>query len=264
MPLPSSSLITGRRREFSIGQFFESRPADPTMPEERRLLCHVLPPWQRAEVWSVDQQRRFVESIFYGLETGNYVSNGQDWDQAGQSRPMSGWLIDGQQRIAAIRDFVEGKLIVFGDVTYPSMTKPQQLRFMRHPFPCFELEYTDNEDALKELHDCLNFGGTHHTEDQRAIPGSSKLSTGDEGTLNLLDIEFYLNAAKEHGEDSDPDHEVGDLQDLLRVTWSILTADQKAKFALSPVVSSVMESALAGGAAWESFATAQAVLVSTP
>ena len=39
-------------------------------------------------------------------------------------------------------------------------------------------------------------------------------------------IEDLLNAAKAHGEDSDPDHEVGDLQDILRTCFVVMEDDQ--------------------------------------
>lgn len=83
---------------------------------------------------------------------------------------MSGWLLDGQQRISALRDFLSGEMVIFGDVRFTEMSVPDQLRFKRRPFPCHELDYTDNEDTLKELYDRLNFGGTPHTEAQRVLP----------------------------------------------------------------------------------------------
>lgn len=46
-----------------------------------------------------------------------------------------------------------------------------------------------------------------------------------------LDIETYIKAAQQHGEDDEPDHEVGDLQDILRVAWEIMTPDQRERFA---------------------------------
>lgn len=57
--------------------------------------------------------------------------------------------------------------------------------------------------------------------------------------LNVL-----LAAAKQHGEDSDPDHEVGDLQDLLRPMWAILTPEQQRNFLASDEVAAVLEAAL--------------------
>jgi hypothetical protein len=43
--------------------------------------------------------------------------------------------------------------------------------------------------------------------------------------MNLLDR--LLAAAAAHGHESDPDHEVGDLQAILRSCWERLTAEQQ-------------------------------------
>lgn len=49
--------------------------------------------------------------------------------------------------------------------------------------------------------------------------------------------ELCIRAAKEHGENSDPDHEVGDLQDYLRDMWKLLTPEQRdAYFNLDSVI----------------------------
>lgn len=42
-----------------------------------------------------------------------------------------------------------------------------------------------------------------------------------------MDIEKLILAAQHHGEDSEPDHEVGDLQELLRACWSTMTPKAK-------------------------------------
>lgn len=39
-----------------------------------------------------------------------------------------------------------------------------------------------------------------------------------------------LAAAKRHGEQSEPDHEVGDLQVILRAMWRVLTPEQRDAF----------------------------------
>ena len=43
-----------------------------------------------------------------------------------------------------------------------------------------------------------------------------------------LRLEALLAAAEEHGLESEPDHEVGDLQDLLRACWSRLGEADRA------------------------------------
>lgn len=169
MPIPKP-LLTGTMHDYGIGALVDMSAPEPIDPSERRLMNLTLPPWQRPEVWSAEQKRRFVEGIWLGLGTGYYVVHGSDWDEAGHPKPMSGWLLDGQQRISALRDFLSGEMVVFGDVRFTEMSVPDQLRFKRRPFPCHELDYTDNEDMLKELYDRLNFGGTPHTEVQRVLP----------------------------------------------------------------------------------------------
>lgn len=46
----------------------------------------------------------------------------------------------------------------------------------------------------------------------------------------INDINRYLKSALRHGESSEPDHEVGDLQSLLEAAWSLMTHEQKEKF----------------------------------
>lgn len=167
MALPPK-LLEGSRCEYTIGRLVEMVSAETTQQGERQLLGLVLPPWQRPEVWTVEQKRRFVEGAFLGFGCGYYVTNGFEFEHDGTSAPMSGWLLDGQQRISAIRDFLNDELEVFGGVSYSSLTQPERLRLLRTGFSCIELEYTSNEAVLKELYDRLNFSGTPHTSEQRA------------------------------------------------------------------------------------------------
>lgn len=55
---------------------------------------------------------------------------------------------------------------------------------------------------------------------------------------NILNKLFL--AADQHGEDEDPDHTVGDLQDLLRAAWSLLSPSQQAEFLCSEEVANVV------------------------
>lgn len=57
------------------------------------------------------------------------------------------------------------------------------------------------------------------------------------------DIETLIQAALDHGLDSEPDHEAGDLQNYLRDGWSLLTDDQRKSFLDQPRVKSAMEAA---------------------
>ncbi len=58
-----------------------------------------------------------------------------------------------------------------------------------------------------------------------------------------FDIQHLLNVARQHGEDSEPDHEVGDLQDFMRAAWAQLNDQQKAAFFADPAVAQTYEGA---------------------
>ncbi len=59
-----------------------------------------------------------------------------------------------------------------------------------------------------------------------------------------IGLELCLQAALAHGKDSDPDHEVGDLQQLLRRAWQILSPGQRLEFMASASVSELIEANL--------------------
>lgn len=159
------SILNGRTRLADIESLLrpDSDSGD-LAPGERRVLCWVLPPWQRPEVWEEGRKRAFIEGIFLGLGTGTYVVHQPDWDESGR-KPMSGWLIDGQQRISAIRDFVQGDLTIFDGLRYADLDEVERRRrFLHLVFPYVELPYQEDEKFLRELYLRLNFGGVPHTQ----------------------------------------------------------------------------------------------------
>ncbi|HHK2198529.1 TPA: DUF262 domain-containing protein [Pseudomonas aeruginosa] len=156
-------ILGGIQRSYSISMLWEGTPANTNVPAERQLLNLVLPTWQREFVWSEEQQRAFVEGIFLGFGTGFYVVNGRDYE-GGNDRYMSGWLLDGQQRITSIERFVKGELAVFDGIRYSDLSIGEKRRRFDHVvFPCIELEYQADEERLKALYLRLNFGGTAHS-----------------------------------------------------------------------------------------------------
>lgn len=158
-------LIRGQVRSMTLEALFIGRPLACTVPAERQLLNLVLPPWQRPSVWTEQQQVTFIEGIFLGLGAGFYVVNGSDFNQDGSEKYMSGWLIDGQQRITAIARFIRGEISVFNGVHYADLTRAQRFgRFDNVVFNRYELNYQGDEQVLKSIYRRLNFGGTPHTE----------------------------------------------------------------------------------------------------
>lgn len=165
-------LLAGANREYQVDHLFSMRGAGLARADERALLCWVLPPWQREVVWSEAQQVRFIEGIFLGLGTGYYVVHGLDWEIDGTRKPMSGWLLDGQQRLTAIDRFVKNEFAIFDNIRYDDLdVATRRRRFLHVNFPCQEIPYQPDEARLKELYDRLNFGGTPHTAQDRARLG---------------------------------------------------------------------------------------------
>jgi hypothetical protein len=170
-------ILDATERAYAISSLWQGTPANPNTPEERRLLNLVLPPWQRPVVWTEAQQVRFIEGIFLGLGTGYYVVNGRDYEYAGADKPMSGWLIDGQQRITAIARFIADEIAIFGGVHYSDLSiGEKRRRFDNLTFPCFELGYEDDESKLKVLYHRLNFSGIAHTQEDLQRLGAGFIS----------------------------------------------------------------------------------------
>ena len=54
-------------------------------------------------------------------------------------------------------------------------------------------------------------------------------------------LETLVDMAKQHGEDSEPDHEVGDLQDLLRAAWQLMSDSQRLELLKGEAADAVFE-----------------------
>ncbi len=54
-------------------------------------------------------------------------------------------------------------------------------------------------------------------------------------------IEGLITAAERHGQDSEPDHEVGDLQSLLRKAWDLMEPHQRTALLASSEAEEVLE-----------------------
>lgn len=67
---------------------------------------------------------------------------------------------------------------------------------------------------------------------RRRVPAELKLRAAADAVLAPGPfLETVLDAAAHHGTEGDPDHEVGDLQDLARDLWALLSPTQRATFA---------------------------------
>ena len=162
-------LLSGTPCPRTISSLWEETGAQATDAAERQLLSLVLPPWQRPPVWDVPRQRAFIEGIFLGFPPGAIVTVEPDWttgaDGKAEVKPGSGWLIDGQQRVTAIRDFIESRLSIFDGLLYSDLPRAEQLRrFDRVVLTRIVLPSDTEEETLKALYRRMNYGGVAHTQ----------------------------------------------------------------------------------------------------
>jgi hypothetical protein len=124
-------------------------------PGQRVLGSFILPDFQRPPVWTAAQKVRFIESVWNKLPIGAYIVNeaiGSRYDR---------WLLDGQQRVTAIIEYVNDGFPVFGYL-YSELTKGDHTQFeFTGTFTRMSTELTD-EAQLREIYDRLAYGGTPH------------------------------------------------------------------------------------------------------
>lgn len=162
------------------------RPREPQYegmfkPGQEQLGHYYLAPFQRPAVWTEAQAARLIESIFLGISIGGIVVSdcgnvtrtvvdGQTVEMFPESADL---VIDGQQRMRSLARYLANDLTVFAGTPaehrFEDLTRVQKRRFLGTGIGITILETMDMA-SLAELYDRLNFGGTAHTEDQRANP----------------------------------------------------------------------------------------------
>lgn len=119
----------------------------------------LSPDYQRAHVWSRAQQIAYVEYQLRGGEVGRgIIFNSPDWHRD-YARPTE--LIDGKQRLEAVRAFLNNQIPVFG-CTFSARTDrlPQHLTFS------FRVCTLETRAEVLQLYLNINAGGTPHTAEE--------------------------------------------------------------------------------------------------
>lgn len=124
-------------------------------PGERSIGWFTLPDFQRAPVWTEAQKIRFVESCWIGLPIGAFI-----WNDA-PGTPFDQWLLDGQQRITAVMEYVADAFPVLGHRFSELTEVDYRIWDMAVAFPCLKTNLR-NEAQLREVYDRLAYGGTPH------------------------------------------------------------------------------------------------------
>lgn len=143
-----------------------------TQPDLRDQL-DLNPPYQRGVVWGTKRKRNLIRSLLSGIPVPSIVINDR-------SIRFDGWnpeddpfyvIVDGKQRITAIRDFVDGKFTVPGhwfdvaaeDIRFSDLEISERRRFMHRPIAVSEAKLATLAEE-KEMFGLINFGGLDQGE----------------------------------------------------------------------------------------------------
>ena len=128
------------------------------------LAPDLDPEYQRAHVWTRDQQVRFIEYLLLGGEVSRNITFAVEGDVA-----LSRWrLIDGKQRLTAIRAFIALEFGVFADETRPMghfANAIADIRRIQYSIKFVVVELKSKLDELN-LYLSINAAGTPHTQEE--------------------------------------------------------------------------------------------------
>lgn len=141
----------------------------------KRRNRYEIPDYQRQQVWDIEKKQALIDSILRGWKIPKFyfVQNSDD--------SSSYDVVDGQQRLAAIFEFLDGDLSLseksaaeFGGATYETLPDDISDRI-----DDFEIDYDEisdaSEDDLVEFFQRLQSGmQLNSTEKLNAIPGKFK------------------------------------------------------------------------------------------
>ena len=150
----------GEAYNQSMLQLAGSLPRLPELGEgERRLGSFVLPRFQRGAAWTTAQRASLIASVYKGYPIGG----GLIWNQT--EGACDRWLLDGQQRLSAILDYLAGAYPVCGH-RFPYLPTREQAHFHRLNVAMVRTSI-DDPAKCEELYDCIAFGGTPHERAHR-------------------------------------------------------------------------------------------------
>jgi hypothetical protein len=192
-----TKLMSAREHLFAIEYLLDTdEGARPLRAGERRLGRYVLPDFQRPFVWTEQQQVRFIESVFLGLDLGRMcVTSTMDSDYNG---PLDDLIIDGQQRLTTLDRFYRDQFPVRG-LRFSELHPGDQRRFLFTVFPQMVLTEWNGpltRETVMDLYDRLAHGGTPH-EPKTPKPGLGPRQRKDLERL-VAELDRYETNAAAH------------------------------------------------------------------
>ncbi len=171
----------------TLGSLYESS-YDPRRADSYRY--DLNPPYQRGDVWGVEQRRNLIRSLLMGLPIGVVFVNQRPGDL--ESDTVLGHVVDGKQRITTIQMFAADGFVVPAcwfpredvlapeacrdmseaeGVRYSGLAPRSQRRFGNIPTGVYHSHLADVESE-RDLYLLINFGGVPQADEDRARAAS--------------------------------------------------------------------------------------------
>lgn len=120
------------------------------------------PDFQRGHVWTEEQQKKYVEYCLRGGYYGRDLMFNSFRFTSGERHPMV--LVDGLQRLTAIRKFIKNELRVFNSFTLEELDKPEVI-LLKEDF-IINVHSLPGKQAVYKWYLELNQEGTPHTHEE--------------------------------------------------------------------------------------------------
>lgn len=138
---------------------------DEPSTKERPRMIEMCPDYQRGRVWTEEQRVHFVEYVLRGGRENLTIIYNQMGRLHNRQHPYE--CVDGLQRMTALHDFRNDKLVVFGNKTCSDLTKAS-----KHGFPWNRYHVRIHIMSLQSRADILRFylemngAGTPHSKEE--------------------------------------------------------------------------------------------------
>lgn len=146
------------RPGYTCNSFLHMLPGTIRSYQEDNSL-DMNPDFQRAHVWTPEQQTRYMEFILRGGNSSRDIYlNCPGWMDSFEG-PFQ--LVDGKQRLAACLGFMDGTVEVFGGLRLE--------HFSDKPFGptlCFHINNLETRREVLQWYLDINSGGVVHTADE--------------------------------------------------------------------------------------------------
>lgn len=139
---------------------------------EKEYKLDLNPDFQRGHVWTKDQQIKFVEYLLRGGQSNHTImlnypkwnGMGLDAEQEGEAIDQRMVIVDGKQRLTAVRAFLQGKIKAFGRTIDQFVQKPRIIA--RHIMLKFQINDLSSKKDILKWYLQINEGATPHTEEE--------------------------------------------------------------------------------------------------